>query len=235
AVIYKPDAAQSYYLSYGVSQNPAIEYLIIAPSDQSLSPERNNTLELAGKVKLFDGAAQLSGALFDTRVYNARISDPDDPTVQQAPFDQQVKGFEFGINGYITDSWEMTANYTHLNDKITKTSDPLSLGMNAPSTPHDAVSVWSTLEPTPAWSIGGGFTAVSHRFADTENTAGVPAYVVFNAMTSYTVNQHFKLQLNLNNVTDKLYFTSIYYTGIPENHALPAAGRSALGTANYRF
>jgi catecholate siderophore receptor len=235
AVIYKPDAAQSYYLSYGVSQNPAIEYLIIAPSDESLSPERNNTLELGGKIKLIDGAAQLTGALFDTRVYNARISDPDDPTVQQPPFDQQVKGVEFGINGYVTDSWEMTANYTHLNDKITKTSDPLSLGMNAPNTPHDAVNVWSTLEPTPAWTLGGGFTAVSHRFADTENTAGVPAYVVFNAMTSYAVNQHFKLQLNLNNLTDKLYFTSIYYTGIPENHALPAAGRTLIGTASYRF
>ncbi len=235
AVIYKPDAAQSYYLSYGVSQNPAIEYLIIAPSDESLSPERNKTLELGGKIKLFDGAAQLTGALFDTRVYNARISDPDDPTVQQAPFDQQVKGVELGINGYITDTWEMAANYTHLNDKITKTSDPLSLGMNAPNTPHDAINIWSTLQPTPAWTLGGGFTAVSDRFADTENTAGVPAYVVFNAMTSYAVNQHFKLQLNLNNVTDKLYFTSIYYTGIPENHALPAAGRTLIGSANYRF
>src|ERR1700722_3438633 len=92
AVIYKPEAAQSYYLSYGVSQNPAIEYLIIAPSDESLSPEKNSTLELGGKVKLFNGAAELTGALFDTRVYNARISDPDDPTVQQAPFDQHVQG-----------------------------------------------------------------------------------------------------------------------------------------------
>jgi catecholate siderophore receptor len=235
AVIYKPDAAQSYYLSYGVSQNPAIEYLIIAPSDQSLSPERNNTLELGGKIKLFDGAAQLTGALFDTRVYNARNSDPDDPTVQQAPFDQEVKGVEFGFNGYITDIFEVNANYTHLNDKITETSDPLSLGKYAPNTPHDAVNVWTTLEPTPAWTVGAGFTGVSHRYADTENTAGVPAYVVFNAMTSYSVNQHFKLQLNLNNVTDKLYFTSIYYTGIAENHALPAAGRTLIGTANYRF
>ena len=44
------------------------------------------------------------------------------------PFDQQVKGVELGINGYLTDIWEVTANYTHLNDKITATGDPLSLG-----------------------------------------------------------------------------------------------------------
>ena len=235
AVIYKPDAAQSYYLSYGTSQNPVIEYLIVAPSDQSLSPEKNDTLELGGKIKLFSGAAQLTGALFDTRVYNARISDPDDPTVQQMPFDQHVQGLELGINGYLTDVWEVSANYTHLIDKITATTDPESQGKYAPNAPHDALNFWTTLEPAPAWVVGGGFTAVSHRYADTENTAGVPAYVVFNAMTSYSVNQHLKLQLNLNNATNKLYFTSIYYVDIAENHALPAAGRTLIGTATYRF
>jgi catecholate siderophore receptor len=235
AVIYKPDTAQSYYLSYGTSQNPVIEYLIVAPSDQSLSPEKNDTLELGGKLKMPNGEVQLTGALFDTRVYNARISDPDDPTVQQMPFDQHVKGVEVGIDGYVTEIWEITANYTHLSDKITKTSDPLSQGKYAPNTPHDAVNLWTTVEPTVAWTIGAGFTGVSHRYADTENTAGVPAYVVFNAMSSYAVNQHFKLQINLNNVTDKLYFTSIYYVGVEENHALPAAGRTLIGTASYRF
>jgi catecholate siderophore receptor len=248
AVIYKPDTEQSYYFSYGTSQNPVIEYLIVAPSDQSLSPEKNNTLELGGKVKILRGAAQLTGALFDTRVSNARISDPNDPTVQQAPFDQQVKGVEIGIEGYV-ESWEVIANYTHLNDKITSASTPLSQGgyapapgssassrgKFAPNAPHDALNFWTTVEPSSAWTIGGGFTAVSHRFADTENTAGVPAYVVFNAMTSYAFNPHFKLQLNLNNVWDKLYFTSIYYVGIAENHALPAAGRTLIGTASYRF
>jgi catecholate siderophore receptor len=235
AVIYKPDAQQSYYLSYGTSQNPVIEYLIVAPSDASLSPEKNDTLELGGRLKILGGAAQLTGALFDTRVYNARISDPDDPTVQQMPFDQHVKGVEIGIDGYVTDSLEITANYTHLIDKITATADPQSMGKYVPNTAHDAFNLWTTVEATAAWTIGGGFTAVSHRYADTENTAGVPAYAVFNAMTSYAVNQHFKLQLNLNNVTDKLYFTSIYYVDIAENHALPPAGRTLIGTASYRF
>ena len=235
AVIFKPDAAQSYYLSYGTSYNPVIEYLIVAPSDQSLAPEKNSTLELGAKVKILNGAAELTGALFDTRVNNARNSDPDDPTVQQMPFDQRVKGVELGVNGYLTTVWELTANYTHLNDKITATSDPLALGKSAPNTPHDAFNLWSIFEPTPAWSIGGGFTAMSHRFADTENTAGVPSYGVFNAMTSYEVNEHLRLQLNLNNVADKLYFTGFYYTGIAENHALPSAGRTLIGTASYRF
>ena len=235
AVVYKPDAAQSYYLSYGTSQNPAIEYLIVAPSNESLSPEKNNTLELGGKIKLANGAAELTGALFDTRVYNARISDPNDPTVQQMPFDQHVRGVELGFSGYVADTWEVIANYTHLDDKITRTGNALALGRYAPNTPHDALNLWTTVEPAPAWVLGGGFTAVSHRYADTENSAGVPAYAVFNAMTSYAVNQHFKLQLNLNNVANKLYFTGVYYVDVAENHALPAAGRTLIGSASYRF
>jgi catecholate siderophore receptor len=235
AAIFKPDEAQSFYLSYGTSYNPAIEYLIVAPSDNSLSPEKNSTLELGTKLKILNGRAELTGALFDTFVKNVRISDPDDPTVQEMPFDQRVKGVEAGINGYVIDIWEVTVNYTHLNDRITSSADPLAVGKLAPNTPHDAVNVWSTVEPASAWTVGGGMTAVSHRYADADNTAGVPSYVFFNAMTSYQVNGHWKLQLNLNNVTDRLYFTGVYYTGIAENHALPSAGRTLIGTASYRF
>jgi catecholate siderophore receptor len=235
AVIFKPDEAQSYYLSYGTSYNPAIEYLIVAPSNNSLSPEKNSTVELGVKDRILNGNADLTGAVFDTRVENVRISDPDDPTVQQMPFDQRVKGVEIGISGYLTELWEVTANYTHLNDKISASSDPFSLGKWVPNAPHDAINVWTTVEPKPALTVAGGFTAVSHRYADTENSAGVPSFMVFNAMTSYQVNEHLKLQLNLNNVADKLYFTGMYYTGIAENHALPSAGRTLIAAANYRF
>ncbi len=235
AVIFKPDSRQSYYLSYGTSYNPVIEYLIVAPSDQSLAPEKTGSLELGAKITILGGLAGVTGALFDSLVTNARISDPDDPTVQTAPFDQRVKGIELGINGYLSEILEVSANYTHLDDRITATSDPLSRGKFAPNTPHDAFNLWTTVEPGSAWTVGGGLTAMSHRYADTENTAGVPAYVVFNAMASYKMGDSCQLQLNLNNVTNKLYYTGIYYTGVEENHALPSAGRTLIGTVNYRF
>jgi catecholate siderophore receptor len=235
AVIFKPDEAQSYYFSYGTSYNPAVEYLIIAPSNESLAPEKNSTLELGAKLKILGGRAEMTAALFDTSVIHARNSDPDDPTVQQMPFDQRVKGIELGVNGYVTDIWELAVNYTHMNDRITESADPLSLGRFAPNSPHDAVNVWSTVEPTSAWTLGGGFSAVSHRYADADNTASVPPYVVLNVMTSYQLSAHCKVQLNLNNVTDKLYFTGVYYTGVDENHALPSAGRTLIGMLSYRF
>jgi catecholate siderophore receptor len=76
---------------------------------------------------------------------------------------------------------------------------------------------------------------MGQRYADTYNTATVPGYVVMNAMLSYRVNQHLELQVNLNNIADKLYYNGIYYTEPDENHAVPGAGRTLLLTAKMRF
>ncbi len=157
---------------------------------------------------MLGGAATLTGALFDTRVTNARISDPDDPT---RAADALRSGREGRRARHQRLSHQDLGDHRKLHppdDHITASGDPQSLGKLAPNTPHDAFNLWNTVEPTAAWTLGGGFTAVSHRYADTENTAGVPAYVVFNAMTSFEVNEHLKLQLTLNNVTNKLYFTA---------------------------
>ena len=83
--------------------------------------------------------------------------------------------------------------------------------------------------------MGGGTIYQGQRYADTHNTAGVPSYVVLNAMASYRVDQHLELQVNLSNVTDKLYFNSLYYIEVDENHAVPGPGRTLLLTATVRF
>lgn len=235
ALVYKPDKNQSYYFSYGTSYNPAIEYLTLAPSSQSLSPEKDSTLELGTKLQLADGRISLTGAVFDAQLKNARIADPDDPTIQQVPFNQTVKGVEAGVAGHLSERWEINAGYTHLDDRITETTDPLALGKVAPNTPNNAYSVWTTFEATPDWTFGSGLNYAGHRYADTENTAGVPSYVTFNEMVAYQLNSNLTLQANLNNVTNKLYFNSIYYSAIDENHAVPGPGRTFIVSAKVRY
>ncbi len=155
ALIWKPADAQSYYLSYGTSYNPPIEYLTLAPSSKSLTPEKDSTLELGTKLRILDGKLAVTGALFDASLKNARISDPDDPTIQAVVFDQRVKGEEIGVQGYLTDKWEIYSGYTHLGDRITKTTDPLALGKFAPNTPNNAFSLWTAYDPNEA-RFGGG-------------------------------------------------------------------------------
>jgi catecholate siderophore receptor len=235
AVVFKPNDEQSFYASFGSSYNPAIEYLTLAPSDESLSPEKDATTEIGTKLDFLGHRLTVTGAVFDTLLVNAREADPDDPTVQQVPFDQRVLGAEVGASGYLTDELEVFASYTHLDDRISATSDPLALNKRVPNIPDDSASLWLTWEPGRTWKVGGGAIYMGQRYADTDNTAGVPGYVVLNGMVSYRVNRHFDLQLNLNNITNKLYFNGIYYTELDENHAVPGPGRTLLLTARMHF
>ena len=235
ALVFKPDDAQSYYVSYGSSYNPALEYLVIAPTDQSLAPERDFTTEAGMKLDFRHRSLSLTGAIFDTLLENARQADPDDPTVQQLPYDQRVVGLELGLAGYVTDELEVQAGYTHLDDRIGESTDPLAVGRRVPNIPADSANLWLTWEPGRTWKVGGGAVYLGQRYADTYNSAGVPGYVVFNAMLSYRVNSHLDFQLNLSNVADKLYFSSLYYTEVDENHAVPGAGRTLLLTARVSY
>jgi catecholate siderophore receptor len=235
ALVFKPTSGQSYYISYGKSYNPAIEYLTLAPDSQALSPEKDYTVEAGVKSSAFRNRLTITGAVFETYLDNARNADPDDPTVQDVPFNQEVQGIEAGISGYITPEWEVTAGYTYLRDRITQSTDPLAVGMQAPNVAKESANGWLTYEPSRALQLGGGFNYQGHRFADTENTAGVPGYVVFNAMLSYRLNPHLTLQVNVNNLANKLFYYGIYYTAREENHVIPSAGRTLLVTARLRF
>jgi catecholate siderophore receptor len=235
AVIYKPNSSDSVYVSYGASYNPAIEYLTLAPSSDSLSPEKDYTTEIGTRLDFMNRAFSVTGAVFDTLLANARQADPDDPTVQELPFDQRVLGFEVGASGYITPEFEVLASYTHLDDKISATTDAPALNKHAPNVANDTANLWLTWEPGRAWKLGGGALYMGSRYADTYNTASVPGYVVLNAMVSYRVNRHLDLQVNLNNIADKLYYNGIYYTGDDENHAVPGPGRTLLVTAKIHF
>jgi catecholate siderophore receptor len=235
ALVFKPEPWESFYTSYGSSYNPAIEYLTLAPTSDSLSPEKDYTTEVGTKLDFLHNTFSVAAALFDTLLDNARLADPDDPTVQQLPFDQRVLGAEVGISGYLTSELEIQAAYTHLDDRISASTDPVAVGKRVSNIPTDSMNLWMTWEPGRTWKMGGGALYMSQRYADVDNTAGVPSYVVLNGMVSYRVNQHLEFQLNLNNIADELYYNGVYYTEVDENHAVPGPGRTLLLTAKIRF
>ena len=67
-------------------------------------------------------------------------------------------------------------------------------------------------------------------WANTTNTAYVPEYWKFDAMTSYKFTQYNMLQLNVYNLTNKLYYAQ--YFG---NNVVPASGISAALTWRVKF
>jgi len=108
------------------------------------------------------GQVQLAwrAALHDSRTIPDRTDQcthirPDDPTLQeQAGQNQRVQGAEFGINGYLTEHWEIAAGYTLLDPKITSSTITGEVGRLLPNTARGTANLWVTYESDDAWRIG---------------------------------------------------------------------------------
>ena len=121
--------------------------------------------------------------------------------------------------------------------------DPLK-GNPLTNTPKHSASLWTTYE-SKGWTFGYGLTYSGEFFLNnnslpttnpvTNTTPAVlytaPDYVTHRAMLGYQVNDQLSLQLNIDNLADKQYFTRIRNNG----WATPGAARSATLTASYRF
>ena len=248
-LVYKPSTNSSVYVSYGTSSTPpgndggdGLDGLSAAI--QNLKPQESKSFELGTKWEVLPGGRlSVSGAYFQSNMSNARVTAPDGTT--QNVGDKEVKGVELGISGNITRDWSVFGGYTHLNaivkdngfvtngviNGVTQYAPSPYNGNQFPTTPKNSASLWTSYAVTPAITIGGGVNYVDKVYASVANNKFAPAYTRFDAMASYVVSRNVTLQLNVQNLTDKLYFDKVsspHYAGV-------APGRSATLTANMKF
>jgi catecholate siderophore receptor len=245
ALVFRPISTQSYYLSLGKSYDAANEYLTLAPGGQAVTPSSDKTIELGSKVDVLQGLLSVNAAAFHTTVSNARIADPDDPTLQGASHDTRVDGFELTALGYLNENWDIDASFTYLRDKVGTANIPADTaanysnlpiaGMDEPNVAHATVSAWTVYDFSNGLKLGTGFNHVGKRWADFANSVVLPGYTVWSAMAAYQVNAYVGLQLNATNLTNTKYYTSAYYSDNTENHAVPGAGRTYTLTANFKY
>jgi catecholate siderophore receptor len=250
-VIYKPVADMSLYASYGTSASPsgaangegaAGDNVNISTTIDDLDPIKSRNLEVGAKWDALGGRLALTAALFRSEVTNARVADDSGTTTLAG--NKRIDGIELGVTGKLTDAWRVFGGYTHLKSELTKAgfvnagtaANPNWVpspdeGNAFPNTPKDSATLWTTYQLTPRFVIGGGAFYMSKVYGNTANTKWVPAYTRFDAMAAYEINDHFNLQLNVQNLTDKLYFDKAYQT----HYVSVAPGRSAVLTANFRY
>jgi len=246
-LVYKPSANSSVYVSYGTSSTPpgndggdGLDAL--SATVQNLKPQDSKNFELGTKWEVLARRLSLSAALFRSEMNNARVTAPDGTT--QNVGRKTVKGVEFGVSGSITTNWQVFGGYTWLDGVIADngftntgttakpvwTPSPFN-GNVFPSTPKNSASLWTSYKLLPALSIGGGMSYVSKVYANINNNKYAPGYTRFDAMASYELNKNISLQLNVQNLGDKLYFDKVsspHYAGV-------GAGRSATLAANFKY
>ncbi|MCM8512608.1 TonB-dependent siderophore receptor [Acinetobacter bereziniae] len=254
-VTFKPAENGSIYLSYATSANPVgvdagdgSEGISVpgrnTTDEQSrainnLKPEEVKTYEIGTKWDLFGDKLNLTAAIFRTEKENTRALDTDGFTRNIG--ETRVDGIELGANGNITNKWAISAGYTYLDSEIvdagfTKNTDgtysPSSTnGNQVQNVAKNSATLWTTYQVLPQLNLGVGAIAMDKVYGDAANTKLVPGYVRYDAMARYNVNKNVDLQLNLNNLSDKRYFTKAYAS----HYATEAEGRNAVLSINFKY
>ena len=135
-----------------------------------------------------------------------------------------VDGLEVQLQGLVMDNWFITAGYSYLDGRQDD-------GVLRPrELPEHMVSVWNNLQVSDPFALGFGVTYQDESFIDNGNTAVLPSYARVDLAAYYDVSDTLQLQLNVENLTDELYFPNAHSThqatvGAPLNARLTIRGR----------
>ncbi|PVZ40813.1 TonB-dependent siderophore receptor [Pseudomonas sp. CC120222-01a] len=245
-LVWKPADNGSIYVSYATSATPPGAMLgegtegnpLGNTTDRSgnllssdMEPEETTNYEIGTKWDLLNERLSLAAALFRTEKENARVQ--VNTTTYENVGETRVQGIELSASGKITDKWQVFAGYTYMEARQID-GGPLGAandGNQLPNTPNNSASLWTTYSITPKLTVGGGAFYVDDVYGSVANTTMVDSYVRYDAMAAYKLTKNVDLQLNVQNLTNEVYYDKAFST----HFANQAAGRTALLTTSVHF
>ncbi len=239
-LVFKPVEEGTLYVSYATESTPAslgtADEDGVSAANADLKPEESATAEIGAKWEFFDHQLLLTFALFEGERKNARIETSANTFVQVGK--TQVRGAELGLSGQITPDWKLFGGYSYLDSELVRGAfNNLAVGKSLPNTAENSLSLYTTYQVLPKLQIGGGAYYVSEVYGSYANgTPGsvdkrVPDYWRFDAMAGYAINPTFSVQLNIQNLTDEVYYTKAY----ANHYAALGTGRQGLLSLNMSF
>ncbi|KAF1044624.1 TonB-dependent siderophore receptor [Xylophilus sp.] len=147
------------------------------------------------------------------------------------------QGWEAEISGEVRPGWQLTAGYTDTRTRTIRDSSASAVGQPLRSAdPRHQLRLFTSWRPGGAlqgWTIGGGVQAQSDFYTTASGlTARQGGYAVYNAMLGYRINDRYSVQLNVNNLFDKVYFKKVDPTGTSNYYGDP---RNVMVSLRARF
>ncbi|ALS61532.2 TonB-dependent receptor [Pandoraea norimbergensis] len=263
-LVYKPVEPGSIYVSYSRATQPTAigastnNLIYGTATTNNYTPATSQTYELGTKWDLAGGALGVTAALFRTELSNSWEYTSDDTSPVRALPAKRVDGIELGMQGNITDKWSVFAGVTRMWSRITKGANE---GAEAANVPDWSGSLWTSYKVMPDLSLSYGVQYVGRRrYTDNAYVGGqnnnssyaqgpsgvyaiyvkdgekAPSYWVHNLAARYRVNRHVHVNVNLDNVFNKFYFSRIGASldGF-QLYGVPGAGRTVTVSADIAF
>ena len=221
-LVYKPQENISIYASYSESFLPRSgeQYANINGDANQLDPDTFTNQEIGVKWDFAQGLS-FTAAIFENE-QKSLDNDPNDPE-GFVEVDSDVSGFELQFQGSLTDKWYITANYSNLDGENAD-------GVELRELPENTLSVWTTYQVNDLFGFGLGATYQDESYILTaENSPVLPSYTRVDASAYYDLSDKMRLQLNIENLTDTLYFPNAHSrhqatVGAPINARLSLVG-----------
>ena len=204
-LIFKPVESLSLYASYSMTYAPraGAQLASLNLTNQALDPEEFENVEIGAKWDVTESLA-LTAAVFNLDRTNVVIPDPADPTLSILVKGQTTKGVELSASGRITDAWNIQGGYAYQDGKL---SAELG-GARLAQLPENVFSLWNKWDVGKQWGIGLGVIHQSKMFAAADNAVTLPSFTRVDAGVFYSAGEHWRLQLNVENLFDENYYAN---------------------------
>jgi catecholate siderophore receptor len=232
-LIFKPMPEMSIYGNYSIAFAPrAGEQLSsLSATNKAFDPEKFTNLELGAKWDVRKDLS-LSAAVYKLNRSNVVITDPSDVTKSILVDGQRTQGVELAITGKLSQDWSVMGGYAYQDGEITRAlSSSEKAGAQLPHIPTHSASLWNRYDVNSTWGFAAGVIYRGKIFASTDNTVSLPGFTRFDAAAFYTVNKNINLQLNIENLGNKTYYSSAHNN----NNIMPGSPRALRLSMNVKF
>mgnify|MGYP002039890722 FL=1 len=222
-VVYDLDANHSVYISYTDIFKPQNDRGL---DKKPLEPMVGENYEVGIKGEYYDGALNASLALFQIDQKNRAQtltgqlgcgSTPDSSCYEAAGL-VRSRGIDLEIQGALSDDWQVAAGYTYTQTKYVSDANAAREGEDFDRKKPRQLFKLSTLYTLPGelqrWRIGGDVYQQS-RIRTSGGTGATAwknqqgSYTVVGLVAGYKASEQLDLQLNVNNLFDRTYYSSV--------------------------
>lgn len=187
---------------------------------QLLDPAEGNNIEVGAKLALFDNQLNLSAAYYRTQKDNVPEYVPSaDGSTNLGPTGQFVyegvdgtktTGFELEAAGRLTPDWQVSGGYSYTNPKDGAGKPRLTY------IPRKTFKLFTSYRPSQlieGLTVGANLRWQNRIHASNPFAYSQGSFAVMDLMAHYDINREWALTLNLNNLTNKRYYTNINASG----------------------
>lgn len=227
-MVYTIDPVWTAYVSYADTFTPQSQR---TDEGDPIDPITGGQIEGGVKGALAQGRLLLSLAAY--RITQANRAQPDPAYPDGSGFyvasgKVRSQGAEVEIAGRVTPNWMLAGGYAYNTNKYLKDVTNAGRPFTAISPKH-SLKLWTNYRvadgPLKGWDVGGAVNAFTKSVGDDVEQGG---YVVVNAQVGRELRRNVRLQVSVNNLFDKVYYTRIRYTRNGNYYGEPRSYRATL-------